>query len=172
MNINVYTNVSIMLLKEMTELKSPKSRTKANIIADLIKSPMNKSDIISKYSKQSSKGIYKHIIDLQYDKILKEINTKGSKPVLVLNKRNFTSASKAFEYLMDVNKNLSQSFDRAFVECAISAYGDFPIINPRGNTGTGIYLVTMNALMKAERPDIDDQLMATVFHAVEKTRGN
>jgi hypothetical protein len=162
-----------MFLKEMAELRNPRSKTKANIIIDLMVSPRLRNDIISKYSKQSSKGVYRHLRDLKSEKIIREVSPKGAKMLLVLNKHDIKATSRAFEYLLDVKRSLRMSFDRAFVECAISAYGDFPINNPRlADANYEIPDITLDALLRAERPDINDQLMAKVFSAIETVRGN
>jgi hypothetical protein len=157
----------------MTALRNPRSKTKADIIVHLMASPRLKSDIVSEYSKQSSKGIYRHLIDLESEKIIKEIKQKGLKTLLVLNKRDLTSASNAFKHLLDVNQYLRLSFDKAFAECASSAYGDFPVYNSRLeiDTTSGIVARTLDALIKAERSEIDDQFTAKVSSAIKKIRG-
>lgn len=156
----------------MTDPRNPRSKAKASIIFDLMVSPRLKSDIISKYSKQSSKGIYRHLIDLESEKVIREVREKGARPILVLNKRDFTSTSKAFGYLVDAYKKIGISFDKAFVECAISAYGDFPFYGPYlDDINNDFPHRTLNALLKAQRPEIDETLMVMVSGAIEKTRG-
>ena len=156
----------------MTAPRNPRSKAKASIIFDLMVSPRLKSDIISKYSKQSSKGIYRHLIDLESEKVIREVREKGARPILVLNKRDFTSTGKALSYLIDAHKKIGISFDKAFVECAISAYGDFPFYGPYlDDVNMDFPYRTLNALGKAQRPEIDETLMTMVSGAIEKTRG-
>ena len=146
---------------------------KAVIIARLMQGPRLRGDIISEYSRQSSKGIYRHLRDLQSQKIIREVKGKGMKTLLVLNKRDLTAASLAFKYLIDARQRLRTAFDRAFVECAISAYGDFPAYVPYqdGVIGTDFTFATLNALIEGERPEVDATVMAKVMNAVEQIRG-
>ena len=153
--------------------KPTNSHTKAKIIYDLMVSPRLRSDIVSKYSKQSSKGIYRHLTDLESDKIIREVKTKGTKPLLVLNEDNLPGLSKALSYLMDVKPEIGYSLDKAFVECAISAYGDFPImgafVDPNDED---IPKLTLKALIDGKRPEIDDRLLLIVMETVKKYRGD
>lgn len=157
----------------MTDPINPRSRTKASIIIDLMVSPMLRPDIISKYSRQSSKGVYRHLRDLENEDVIREVMKRGERPKLHLNKRDLASTSKAFGYLINASKKMSLSFDKAFVECAISAYGDFPLYRPYlDDTSSDIPHITLGALLKAQRPEIDETVMAKVNCAIEKTRGH
>ncbi len=156
----------------MANGRNARSETKAKIIFDLMVSPRLRSEIISEYSKQSSKGVYRHLTDLESEKVIREAREKGARPILFLNKRDFTSTSKAFSYLLDAFPKIKKSFDRAFVECAISAYGDFPSFGPYlDDINMDLPYLTLNALGKAERPEITESVMAKALNAIDKIRG-
>lgn len=147
------------------------SHVKAHIIADLILSPMYKSEIVSKYVRPTSKGVYRYLRDLESEKVIREIREKGKKPLIALNVKDLDGSSKAFEYLLDADEKLSKSFDKAFVECAISAYGDFLIFDTLGEGIFNIQLMAYQSLIEGKRPVIDDNITARVIDAVEKLRG-
>lgn len=171
-NTNVYTIAMIRHPVSSMDGKNTNSHTKARIIYDLMVSPRLRSDIVLKYSKQSSKGIYRHLRDLESDKIIREVRAKGAKPLLVLNKDNLSGISKALSYLMDRDPKIAHCLDMAFVECAISAYGDYPTINPFSLTSDAeIPNITLHALIAKKRPDIDDELLSDVMESVKERRG-
>jgi hypothetical protein len=148
------------------------SHVKAHIIADLILSPMYKSEIVSKYVKPTSKGVYRHLRDLESEKVIREKREKGEKPLIALNVKDLTGSSKAFEYLLDADEKLSNSFDKAFVECALSAYGDFLIFDTLGDDTINIQMMAYQSLIEGKRPVIDDDITARVIDAIEKLRGH
>ncbi len=109
----------------MTEgLKGKPGSTKAMLLMTLfLKEPLRKSEIIGSFTKQSSKGVYRHLRDLESEKIIKTVKTKGGLPICKLNK-NLNSLAKVFDYWF-VYPGIKEAFDRAFAECFTSPLGDF-----------------------------------------------
>ncbi len=148
------------------------SHVKANIIADLWKQPVAMSQIVDKYLKPSSKVIYRHLIELSNERIIRDKNIKGTRRILTLNSNSINAAAGALGYFMKAYDEIEDSLDGAFVECAISPYGDFPIFNSSfHDLNSEIMQIVIDSLVKAKRPDIDDQLKTKVLQAMNKTRG-
>jgi hypothetical protein len=148
------------------------SYVKASIIVDLWGQSVAMSQIIKKYSKPSSKGIYRHLRDLKSERIIRDKNIKGSRKILTLNYNSINAAAGALDHFIEVNRELENSLDSALVECAISAYGDFPIFDSNyDKLNSEVIRTVIGALAKAERPDIDDQLKTKVLEAMNKIRG-
>lgn len=149
------------------------SNIKAEIIRELLTAYRSKSEIISMYSKQSSKGIYRHLRDLEKQKVIKEIRSKGSKTILSLNDKNLQGMGIALEYLVKCDPNVRDAFNVAFAECAISAYGDFPYWG-RGHEEANelVMPIILNFLETGNKPKLSKENIEKIATAIKIVRGN
>ena len=151
--------------------------TKAQTLLYLFyKEPVSKGEIIGRFSKQSSKGIYRHIRDLEHEKIVRTSKSKGAVPVCKLNK-SLDSLAKVLDYLFAV-RGIKEAFDRAFAECFTSPYGDFhyAYFTETSLAGKGWYQEALEAIgddifHKNRRPSFTGKQIARINRVAEMVRG-
>ena len=153
-------------------MNGDRSAIKGTIIRDFMASPtpMPMDQIIRKYTKPTKQAIYRHIRDLISEKVILFVWRKGAKSPLALNTGDFKGVCNAFKHLLKSSEALRDVFDKAFIECAISAFGEFPL--PLTPKSTDISARVHAALLKNERLEIDDEMVTDVSGLLEEQRGH
>lgn len=156
----------------MTEPRT--STTKLCIILDLMISPMGKmykTQVIERYSNLSNKGVYRHLGDLESQKIIKEIKERGRKTAIVLNIRDQDDPIKISEYLLSIGKKLNDALNKAFAECFICAYGDIPFDQYADPSGEWNEKMIHYAIMEKKRPDLTQGQVNEILGIASRIRG-
>lgn len=158
-------------------VKGKQGLAKARLLITLFsREQMSKNEITASFTKQTSKGVYRHLRDLESEKIIKTVNSKGSLTICKLNK-NLNSLAKFFDYSF-VYTGIKEAFDRAFAECFTSPLGDFLYAYFQEFTLTEekwymepLDVISDSILNEGKRPYLNEEQMITINRVAYMLRG-
>ncbi|QRF74629.1 hypothetical protein Thermo_00114 [Thermoplasmatales archaeon] len=143
---------------------------------DALAVPVSRDAIIRGPAGHGSKAIYRHLADLEHEKIIKTTHPKGGKILCKLN-GDLLSLANVLDYWISGPEKIKEAVDLAFAECFTSPFGDFLYAGFRhlGVIHDGSFLSLRTKIYelvkKGIRPSFDKDELETINWVAAELRG-
>jgi len=143
---------------------------------DALAVPVSRDAIIRGPAGHGSKAIYRHLADLEYEKIIKTTHPKGGKLLCKLN-GNLHSLVNVLDYWLIGSMEIKDAAERAFAECFTSPFGDFQyaifreLKLRRDESFLSLNAKIYELVAKGVRPSFDKDELETINRVAMELRG-